>query len=703
MTTTKGTLTMTQFDKYIGTVIDGRYEIKEVLGIGGMAVVYRAYDKRDERDIAIKILKEEVLSDENAFECFDSESRAISMLSHPNIRKIYDISMTGEYKYLTMEYLDGPTLKSYVKSKGALSHDEALEFITQILDALDHTHSKGIVHRDIKPQNIIVVSDNTIKITDFGIAKQYDPSTTEGEGKGVGTVYYISPEQARGLNIDARGDIYSVGIMLYELICGRLPFTASDPMEVAYMQINEDPPKPSEITELPKGLEQIILRAIEKDPDDRFSDAGQMLAAVKRFRETPDAVFDFVSVPADSRFFKSALQSKDEIIVVGSSEAQNDFADTKDEENVLNKKKKAKDKKPKVKKVVKNVTETKPSRVSFISIIAGSLLACLIVAVMTVYYVYDNYIAETLSSSDSQILVVEDFANRVCDEKLLEQMKKLGYSVTIVAQQDQNHMVNTVISQSPKAGSKRTVIPGEKKCEITLYVSSGETMTTLSNYIGINHKDVVIELNKIGFSYEIISEYNPAVPSGHVIKTFPEAGSYITNDTKITLYVSKGQQLSYITLPDLSGRNASAIHAILIENRLRLGEVSYEYSSSVPAGQVISQYPYSGMVVLSGVTEVSIVVSLGVDPSTLPPDEPDVNPDDPNANPDDPSANPDDPSANPDDPSTNPDDPSANPDDPSANPDDPSANPDDPSVSPDDPSANSDESGTGTGDTPANP
>ena len=644
---------MAQFDKYIGTVIDGRYEIKEILGIGGMAVVFRAYDKRDSRDIAIKILKEEVLSDENAFECFDSESRAISMLSHPNIRKIYDISMTGEYKYLTMEYLDGPTLKSYVKSKGNLSHDEALEFITQILDALDHTHARGIVHRDIKPQNIIVVSDNTIKITDFGIAKQYDPHTTEGEGKGVGTVYYISPEQARGLNIDARGDIYSVGIMLYELICGRLPFTASDPMEVAYMQINEDPPKPSEITELPKGLEQIILRAIEKDPDDRFSDAGQMLAALRRFRETPDAVFDFVSVPADSRFFKSAAQSEDDIIVVGSQKDQDDFSDTNDEENDLNKKKKSKAKKTKVKKVVKTVVETKPSKVSFISIIAGSLLACLIVAVMTLYYVYDNYIAETLSSSDSQLIVVDDFVNRVCDEKLLDQMKKLGYSVTIVAQQDQNYMVNTVISQSPKAGSKRTVIPGEKKCEITLYVSSGETMTTLSNYIGVNHKDVVIDLNKIGFSYEIIHEYDPAVPSGHVIKTFPEAGSYITSDTKITLYVSRGQELSYITLPDLSGKNATAVHVILIENKLRLGEVIYEYSSSVPAGQVISQYPYSGTVVLSGVTEVSIVVSLGVDPSTLPPDDPT----------DDPSSNPDDPSANPDDPSSNPDDPSANPDD----------------------------------------
>ena len=644
---------MTQFDKYIGMLIDERYEIKEILGIGGMAVVFRAYDKREERDIAIKILKEEVLSDESAFECFDSESRAISMLSHPNIRQIYDISMTGEHKYLTMEYLDGPTLKSYVKEKGSISHEEALNFITQILDALDHTHSKGIVHRDIKPQNIIVVSDNTIKITDFGIAKQYDPRITEPEEKGVGTVYYISPEQARGQNIDARGDIYSVGIMLYELICGKLPFTSDDPMEVAYMQINDEPQKPSEITELPKGLEQIILRAIEKDPDDRFSDAGQMLAALKRFRETPDAIFDFVSVPADSRFFKAAPQSSDDIIVVPSNEKQTDLIDPQDEEKVLNKKRKDTVKKrPKTQKVVSTVVETKPSRVSFISIIAGALLACLIVAVMTVYYVYNNFIAESLSSSDSQLIEVEDFVNRTCDEELLKQMKKLGYSVTVIKKQDKNHMVNTIISQSPEAGSKRVIIPGEKKCEITLYVSSGETMTTLKNYIGMNNKEVIIDLGAIGFSYEIIREYNSSIPNGHVIDTFPKAGSYITSDTRITIYVSRGQELSYVTLPDLSGRNASAIHAILIENKLRLGEVTYQYSETVPAGQVISQFPYYGSVVLSHVTEVSIVVSLGVDPSTLPPDDPSLNPDDPSLNPDDPSQNPDDPSQNPDDPGT---------------------------------------------------
>ncbi|MBE6608855.1 MAG: Stk1 family PASTA domain-containing Ser/Thr kinase, partial [Ruminococcaceae bacterium] len=677
---------MTQFDKYIGMLIDDRYEIKEILGIGGMAVVFRAYDKRDERDIAIKILKEEALSDENAFECFDSESRAISMLSHPNIRKIYDISMTGEYKYLTMEYLDGPTLKSYVKSKGSLSHEEALDFITQILDALDHTHSKGIVHRDIKPQNVIVVSDNTIKLTDFGIAKQYDPHVTEPDDKGVGTVYYISPEQARGQNIDARGDIYSVGIMLYELICGKLPFTSDNPMEVAYMQINDEPQKPSEITALPKGLEQIILHAIEKDPDERFSDAGQMLAAVKRFRETPDAIFDFVSVPADSRFFKAAPQHKDDIIVVPSAGNQTDLIDKQNEDEILSKKKKYTPKKPKTEKIVTTVVETKPSKVSFISIIAGSLLACIIVAVMTVYYVYDNYIMESLSSSDSQLLVVEDFTNRIYDEEMLTQMKKLGYSVTVIKKQDQNYMVNTVISQSPEAGSKRVIIPGEKKCDITLYISSGESMTILPNYVGINHKDVIIDLNRIGFSYEIIREYNSAIPNGNVIYTFPKAGSYITSDTKITLYVSKGQELSYVTLPDLSGKNASAIHAILIENKLRLGEVTYEYSPTVPAGQVISQFPYFGSVVLSHVTEVSIVVSLGVDPSTILPDDPIVNPDDPNANPDDPNANPDDPNANPDDPNVTPDDPNANPDDPNANPDDPNANPDDP--------------GTGTDPTP---
>ncbi len=612
---------MTQFDKYIGMLIDDRYEIKEVLGVGGMAVVFLAYDVQEECEIAIKMLKEEVASDETALECFESESRAISMLSHPNIRQIYDISMSGEHKYLTMEYLDGPTLKSYVKSKDSISQDEALHFIIQILDALDHTHSKGIVHRDIKPQNIIVTSDNTVKITDFGIAKLYDPHMTGNDEKGVGTVYYISPEQASGKNIDARGDIYSVGIMLYELVCNKLPFVADDPGEVAYMQVTKEPEKPSDIAEIPVGLEQIILRAIAKNPDDRFSDAGQMLAAVKRFKETPEAVFDFVSVPADSRFFDSASKGSkrkeaSDVIVATPEESETPVAPASPKKFFSDLWKKLTG--PKEKPEVQIETVKKKSPVSFASIICGALLACLIVAVMTVSYVYDNFISESLSSSDAQIIEVLDFTNRQYNEQLVSDMEKLGYSITIVRQQNSDYLANTIIKQSIDAGAKRPIIPGVKFCEITLYVSSGEEMVTLANYVGKNHRDAEIEMRRIGFSCDIIHQTSSVVPEGAIIKMFPEAGSYITSDTRITLYVSSGQNLTYSTMPDLRGKSASEIRAIFA-NKLNLTEVTYEYSDTVPAGQVISQYPYSGTKVPDYITDVSIVVSMGSRPSPTPP------------------------------------------------------------------------------------
>lgn len=618
---------MTQFDKYIGMLIDERYEIKELLGVGGMAVVFLAYDRVEECEIALKMLKEEVASDETALKCFESESRAISMLSHPNIRQIYDISMSGEHKYLTMEYLDGPTLKSYVKERGEIAQSEALDYIIQILDALDHTHSKGIVHRDIKPQNIIVTSDNTVKITDFGIAKLYDPNKKSNEEKGIGTVYYISPEQASGKNIDARGDIYSVGIMLYELVCHKLPFVADDPNEVAYMQVTAEAAKPSEIADIPTGLEQIIMKSIAKNPDERFSDAGQMLAAVKRYRETPEAVFDFVSVPADSRFYDRAKKSSlDDLDIILASSSSDPNALTFIPQSKAKKQPKNKlwqREKP----IVETKIETRRTPVSFVSIILGALLACMIVAVMTVSYVYDNYISETLSSSDAQILVIEDFVNRECNDELIENMEKLGYSVTVVKQPSTDFVINTIIKQSIDAGAKRPIIPGVKHCEITLYISSGENMVTLDNYVGQNYRDVKIILDQIGFPCKIVHENNSAVPAGSIIKTSPEAGSYITSDTLVTLHVSLGQDVKYVTMPDLRNKSALEIRTLLSNNGLILSEVKYEYSPTVLAGEVISQFPYFGTVVPKFVTYVSVIVSMGVDPSTLPPEpEPEPEP-----------------------------------------------------------------------------
>ena len=242
-------------DKYIGKRLDGRYEIKEIIGVGGMAVVYKAYDNIDDRMVAVKILKEELLADDDLRRRFKNESKAIAVLSHPNIVKVYDVSFGDRLQYLVMEYIDGITLKEYIAQQKVIGWKDALHFTVQILRALQHAHDKGIVHRDIKPQNIMLLSDGTIKVTDFGIARFARNEQRTMTDKAIGSVHYISPEQARGDVTDAKSDIYSVGVLLYEMLTGRLPFEADSAVSVAIMQMQSTPKMPREINpEIPEGL-----------------------------------------------------------------------------------------------------------------------------------------------------------------------------------------------------------------------------------------------------------------------------------------------------------------------------------------------------------------------------------------------------------------------------------------------------------------
>ena len=281
-------------DNFCGKRLDGRYEIREIIGVGGMAVVYKAYDNIDDRIVAIKILKDEYLTNEEFKRRFKNESKAIAVLSHPNIVRVYNVSFGDRLQYIVMEYVDGITLKEYIEQQGVVNWKEAVHFTGQILAALQHAHDKGIVHQDIKPQNIMLLQDGTIKVTDFGIARfsRMDSKTTSENA--IGSVHYISPEQARGEMTDDKADIYSVGVVMYEMLTGQLPFQSDSAVSVAIMQLQQDPKRPREIVPtLPLGLEQITIRAMQKNPNDRYRSAAEMLMDINEFKRNPAVKFNY--------------------------------------------------------------------------------------------------------------------------------------------------------------------------------------------------------------------------------------------------------------------------------------------------------------------------------------------------------------------------------------------------------------------------
>ena len=280
------------YNKYIGQVFDRRYKIVKTIGIGGMAVVFEAYDITTGKRVAIKMLKDTIENDTQAIRRFINESRAISMMDSDNIVKIYYVSVSGPHKFIAMEYIDGITLREYMNHKGMVSWSETVEFAIQILTALGHAHSKGIIHRDIKPQNIMLTEGGYVKVTDFGIAKIPKAETLTMIDKAIGTVYYISPEQARGLKIDARSDLYSLGIMMYEMVTGRRPFVGEAAISVLVSHMNEMPKPPTMYNpNIPKGLEQIILCMLEKDPENRYQSASQVIRQLNQLKKNPTVIF----------------------------------------------------------------------------------------------------------------------------------------------------------------------------------------------------------------------------------------------------------------------------------------------------------------------------------------------------------------------------------------------------------------------------
>ncbi len=293
-------------DKYIGKRLEGRYEIQELIGMGGMANVYKAHDVIDDRPVAVKILRDEFVGNTEFLRRFKNESKAIAVLSHPNIVRVYDVTFTSRVNSIIMEYIDGITLKDYIERQSVLTWKEAVHFTLQILRALQHAHDKGIVHRDIKPQNIMLLQNGTIKVTDFGIARFARSEVKTITDRAIGSVHYISPEQAMGDNTDEKADIYSVGVMLFEMLTGRLPFEADSPVSVALKQIQSQAVRPTSLNpDIPAGLEDITVRAMQKDAYKRYSSAAEMISDIEEFKRNPSIHFEYKSKATGQRIKKS--------------------------------------------------------------------------------------------------------------------------------------------------------------------------------------------------------------------------------------------------------------------------------------------------------------------------------------------------------------------------------------------------------------
>ncbi len=571
-------------DKYIGKRLDGRYEIHELIGVGGMANVYRCTDTIDDREVAIKILKDEYLNNEEFIRRFKNESKAIAMLSHPNIVKVYDVSFGDRIQYIVMEYIDGITLKEYIDRQGIIEWKDALHLITQVLKALQHAHECGIVHRDIKPQNIMLLQDGTIKVTDFGIARFSDKNTRTMTEQAIGSVHYIAPEQARGDVTDGKTDIYSVGVMLYEMTTGKLPFDGDSAVTVALKQLQSTPKRPREINPgIPIGLEQITMKAMEKMPADRYTSAAEMLSDIERLRLNPSIVFDYGKSFVDdqpTKFVHSLKDAKHENTKIVKKVTDNNDADDEIDE--------LEEDEP--------IKQHKPSFYAVKGILIATVAVCLIFFVIALF--------QSCNSTKAKDVDVPDYIGKTLVE--VNENNPNNFKFEIKSKYDESKEIGTILDQEPAGGSMKV----KTGSTITLTVNGTDTEVSVpfvTNYSENEAKQTLQDKNLIP---EIVYVENTKTPKGYIIDTFPKAGVKTTIGSTVYVYVANGERTDRVTLPSVEGLTLSEAKSQIEDLGLTV-EVKYDDDSKEAKDTVLGMSPLQYGKVDMG-TVVTLTVSSGL-------------------------------------------------------------------------------------------
>lgn len=563
----------------IGQVLNDRYEIVDFIGQGGMAKVYLGYDRSLNRDVAIKVLQEEFEDNEQFLKKFKREAQSAGKLSHPHIVSVFDTGYDRGLYYIVMEYVDGGTLKDYIEAKGKLSYRESINYTLAIASALGQAHKNNIIHRDVKPQNILLTRARRLpKVADFGIAKAITSSTMTMVDETMGSVHYISPEQARGGFLDERSDLYSLGILLYEMLTGQLPFDSDSPVAVALMQIQEEITPVRELEpDVPEGLENVIKNLTAKSPDNRYQNASMLIEDLKKIREDADV---YIPLLADEDAFKT-----DAIPVVREDKPRKNIKKKSvPKENKENPKKEA---------------EKKKGVLGFLSRLSlkGKILLGLLSVLLIIGIIFG---ATRLFAKDVTVPNVKNMEITKAQEALDKagvkyRIEKEEYSVDV----DKNH----VISQTPGKGS---VIKSYVK--VALVVSKGAKTEEVPDVIGKSEEDATKILEDLKFKVDVKKRYSDKADKGDVYNQNPVTGVTAKQGTVITIYVSKGDNT--VELPDLSGMSLSQAKSKLEELDLNVGNVSESSSSKYSANTVISTSPSSGSKVERG-SSVDIVVSRG--------------------------------------------------------------------------------------------
>lgn len=551
-------------DKNIGRKLDGRYEITELIGVGGMADVYKATDILEDRTVAVKILKNEFADNEDFVRRFRNESKAIAVLSHPNIVKIYDVGFTDKIQFIVMEYIDGITLKEFMEQQGVLKWKDTVHFIIQILRALQHAHDRGIVHRDIKPQNIMLFPDGTIKVMDFGIARFAREEGKTISDKAIGSVHYISPEQARGDITDEKSDIYSVGVMMYEMLTGVKPFDADNPVTVALMHMQTEPKPPREINDsIPEGLEEIVIRAMQKEASKRYQSASEMIKDIEEFKKNPSIVFEYKYLSEKTQYYNANAVSKAAAAYEANShEGGNHYADDKGEERKLKSKSKVKTKElPKENESYEDYDDyeedEKVSKSSYFVVILTAIAAGILIIVVA-------FIALTITDiigpdEKTQVGKMPDIVGYSYQE--VKTYYAEFFDVTVDSQEySSDYPEGAIISQEPVEG--RDYLVG--KATVKVVVSKGPRMVTIPNVYDLDSNTAQSMLrDNNGFNVIIKSVFDDNVDKDLVIMTDPAKNEPAEYGSTVYMYVSRGPEEQDVIVPDLLGYTLDAAKTLL--------------------------------------------------------------------------------------------------------------------------------------------